>query len=147
MKTVVLYDSVHGNTRKIAEAIASGLPRGVVVATPGSVDQSSLAGADLIIIGSPTLGGRPTPGMQSLIDGLKVGGARTPRVAAFDTRLTMKFAKLFGYAAQKMAAQLKEKGCTLEDEPQGFIVKGRAGPLADGEEARARAWGQHLASR
>jgi flavodoxin I len=145
MKTVVLYDSVHGNTKKIAEAIAAGLPRGVVVATPGSVDQSSLAGADLIVIASPTLGGRPTPGMQSLIDGFQVGAAKVPHVATFDTRLSMKFAKLFGYAAQKMAAQLTGKGCTLKDEPQGFIVKGRAGPLADGEEARAKAWGQHLA--
>jgi flavodoxin len=145
MKAVVLYDSVHGNTRKIAEAIASGLAKGAVLATPGSVDRSSLAGADLIVIGSPTLGGRPTPGMQTLIDGFPVGPGRAPDVAAFDTRLTMKFAKLFGYAAPKMAAQLKEKGCMLRDEPQGFIVKGREGPLADGEEARARAWGRHLA--
>jgi flavodoxin I len=144
MKAMVVYDSVHGNTRKIAEAIASGLPDGVVVATPGTVDTARLAGFDLIVVGSPTQGGRPTPRMQRLIDGLPVSAGKAPAVAAFDTRLSTKFVKLFGYAAQKMAAQLQQKGCALKDQPQGYTVKGREGPLQDGEEDKARAWGQRL---
>ena len=61
-------------------------------------------------------------------------------VAAFDTRLKMKFAKMFGFAADKIAAQLSECGAKQKAPPEGFIVLGRNGPLAEGEADSARTW-------
>ncbi len=144
MKTVVLYDSVYGNTKTIAEAVASGLPKGTVLATPKSADGAGLAEAELIVLGSPTQAGRPTPGMQAVLDRLQFAPGKAPEIAVFDTRVAMKFAKLFGYAAPRMATQLEKKGCRVRGEAQGFIVKGREGPLLEGEEQRARAWGVAL---
>jgi hypothetical protein len=42
-----------------------------------------------------------------------------------------------------MADQLKNKGCALKS-MEGFFIKGRSGPLADGELARATEWGNTL---
>ena len=73
--------------------------------------------------------------------------ARTLRVATFDTRMASTFAKLFGYAAVRMARQLAQQGCATLLPPEGFIVWGGKGPLADGELERATAWGKELSRK
>jgi hypothetical protein len=55
----------------------------------------------------------------------------------------MRFAKIFGFAAVRMADRLRDKGYTVKS-TEGFFVKGRSGPLADGELARATEWGRKL---
>jgi flavodoxin len=65
-------------------------------------------------------------------------------VAAFDTRIPTKFAKLFGYAADRIAKSLKDKGANLMVPAEGFFVNGKSGPLKDGEEARAATWAKGL---
>ena len=59
MKTLVIYDSVHGNTRKIAEAIGEAVSGEVKVQRAGEVDASRLKEFDLLFVGAPTHGGRP----------------------------------------------------------------------------------------
>lgn len=54
------------------------------------------------------------------------------------------FAKLFGYAAAPMAAQLVKKGGTPATMPAGYFVNGREGPLKDGELERAAAWARQI---
>src|ERR1700747_229389 len=59
MRTVVIYESVFGNTRQIAEAIAAGIrvsQQGSEVAcVPGTTATAELvSGADLLIAGGPT---------------------------------------------------------------------------------------------
>jgi len=49
----------------------------------------------------------------------------------------MKFAQKFGFAAVRIADELKDQGNTLISEPMGFIVIGQKGPLAEGELERA----------
>ena len=53
----------------------------------------------------------------------------------------------FGKGAPAIAKELEAKGFTRLAEPTGFIVKGKYGPLRQGELERARAWGAELASR
>jgi hypothetical protein len=55
--------------------------------------------------------------------------------------------KIFGYAAEPMAAKLKKKGGTVKNAPEGFIVGGTEGPLKDGELERAAAWTKELYSQ
>jgi hypothetical protein len=61
-------------------------------------------------------------------------------VAVFDTRLRARWVKVFGYAADRIAEKVKLLGADLIAEPEGFIVKGKKGPLAEGELERAAAW-------
>ncbi len=144
MKALVVYDSVSGNTEKVAEAIASGIAGGTRAVRANAPDARDLAQVALLVIGSPTQGGRATENVRSFVANLPAvpGGMK---VAAFDTRLKMKFVKLFGFAADRIAGGLKEKGIPSLEGSEGFIVKGRTGPLAEGELERAAAWGRKLA--
>jgi flavodoxin len=106
----------------------------------GQAKNGDLVGLDLLVVGSPTLGGRPTPAVKTFLDRIPEGALAKVRVAAFDTRMTMWVAKLFGWAADRIAAGLAAKGGIAAAKPEGFIVKGREGPLADGERERAAVW-------
>jgi flavodoxin len=143
MKALIVFDSTWGNTEKIAHAVASGIGAGTRVLRVGAVDAKRFDAIDLLVLGSPILGGRPSPSMHGYINSIPEATAKKLQVATFDTRLMMRFAKIFGYAAVRMADQLKDKGCALKS-TEGFFVKGRSGPLADGELARAAEWGSKL---
>ena len=143
MKSLVVFDSTWGNTEKVAHAVAAGIGGGAEVHRVGAVEAKRFDGIDLLVLGSPILGGRPSPSMNGFINSIPEATARKLQVATFDTRLAMRFAKIFGYAAVRMADQLKDKGCALKS-TEGFFVKGRSGPLADGELARATEWGSKL---
>jgi hypothetical protein len=59
MRVVVVYESLFGNTREVAEAVAAGVAEAgpkveVVVARVGATDQNEVAAADLLIVGGPT---------------------------------------------------------------------------------------------
>ena len=140
MKALIVYDSVYGNTEKIARAIAEAItPSGEVkVLGVGEANPSELASIDLLIVGSPTHAGRPTPAVQALLN--KVPKLQGINVAAFDTRITTKLVRVFGYAAGRIAGNLKRKGGTLIASPVGFFVTGGKGPLKEGELERAAGW-------
>ena len=56
MKSVVIYESLYGNTHLIADAIASGLSAyGEVEVLPvAAADRARVAEADLVVVGGPT---------------------------------------------------------------------------------------------
>jgi len=144
MKALVVFDSTWGNTEKIAQAVATGIGGGTLALRVGAVEAKRFDAIDLLVLGSPILGGRPSPSMHDYINSIPEAAGRKLQGATFDTRLMTRFAKIFGFAAVRMADQLKAKGCTLKS-TEGFFVKGRSGPLADGELTRASEWGRRLA--
>ncbi len=146
MNALVVYDSAYGNTEKIAKAIGEAIG-GQVKILRSSEATSSLAGVDLLIAGAPTYGGRPTPAMLEFLDKIPANCLKGVRTAAFDTRLTSRFAAVFGYAAGKIGAGLDARGGTQIVPPEGFLVKGKKGPLVDGETERASAWGKTISQR
>lgn len=146
MKALIVCDSVYGNTEKIARAIAGALtPSGEVkVFRAGEANPSELESSDLLIVGSPTHGGRPTPAIQDFLNKVSEPAIKGINVAAFDTRLSTRLVRIFGYAAGKIAGSLKTKGGTLILSPEGFFVKGKEGPLKEGELERAAAWAKQI---
>ena len=146
MKALIVYDSVYGNTEEIARAIADGItPSGEVkVLRAGEANPSELASVDLLIVGSPVHGGRPTPAVQDFLSKTAQQSLKGIKVAAFDTRVTSKFAKIFGNAAGRMAGQLTKKGGDLVVAAEGFFVTGTKGPLKEGEPERAAAWAKGI---
>ena len=141
MKLLVIYDSTYGNTEKIAEAIGQAVA--AEVRRVGQVSFSDLKAFDLVIIGSPTLGGRSTEAIQTLLKTASVT-LKGIRAAAFDTRLTSKWVRIFGYAAPRIAGSLEELGATLLGSPEGFFVLGKEGPLKEGELERAAGWAKEV---
>jgi flavodoxin I len=148
MRAVIVYDSEYGNTERIAKAIAGGLASGgeVRLARVNEITPAELRGARLIIIGSPTQGGRPTKAMIAFLDDIPEDALKGVKVVAFDTRMPTKLVKIFGYAAGRIADSLQEKGGTLVTSPEGFFVNGSKGPLAEGEMERAESWAKALAN-
>ncbi len=152
MKALVVYDTVYGNTEKIAQAINDGLStRGESsLVRAATADAAALKGIDLLVVGAPTQGGRPTLPVQDFMKMIPANGLKNVKIAAFDTRITRggvgTFARLFGYAAGRIESELKKRGGTSVG-AQGFSVTGREGPLQEGEIERAKKWGADLGSK
>jgi flavodoxin len=144
MKALIVYDSAYGNTEKIAKAIGGAIAGEVKVLRMDEVDYSELKTLDLLIVGSPTQGGRPTLAIQDFLNKVSEPAIKGIDVAAFDTRFSTRLVGIFGYAAGKIADSLKRKGGTLILSPQGFFVRGKEGPLKDGELERAASWAKEI---
>ena len=146
MKALIVYDSVYGNTETIARAIAGVLtPSGEVkVLRAGEANASELKAVDLLIVGSPTQGGKPTRAIQDFLNKLPESAIKGMNVAAFDTRFSTKLVAIFGYAAGKIAGSLKKKGGTLILPPEPFFVRVKEGPLKEGELERASDWAKRI---
>lgn len=151
MKALVVYDSVFGNTEKVAQAMAEALAceaRRVTAVTP-----EQLAGLDALIVGSPTQAFQALKPVKAFLKSIPAGSLKGVKVAAFDTRMDVKevnnavltvFAKAFGYAAEPIGKRLVQKGGTQAVLPEGFVVTGEKGPLRDGELERAAAWAKRV---
>jgi flavodoxin I len=144
MKTLVVYDSLYGNTRTIAQAIGDAIPGEVEVLQVGEVDVSTLAAYGQLIVGAPTHGARPSPHVREFLDQIQAPALEGMNVAGFDTRLTNRLILMFGTAAPKITTALKKKGGKLVGAPEGFSVTGGEGPLKEGEIERAAAWAKGL---
>lgn len=150
MKHLVVYDTSFGNTAKVAAAISAGLGAGAEAREIETLGPGDLSDVDLLVVGSPTQAGRPTQSMEDWLRKLPSEPVRN--IALFDTRIGSPsvglglrlLVEVIGYAAPRMAKALKAKGYLLVGAPEGFLVTGKEGPLADGEIERARAWGEEL---
>ena len=112
MKALIVYDSVYGNTEKIARAIAGAITASIEVKIlhAGEVNPSELKSIDLLVVGSPTQGGKPTKAIQEFLSKIPANSLKNVSVASFDTRMTMIIARLFSYAAGSIANSLKAQG-------------------------------------
>ena len=144
MKVLIVYDSVYGNTEKIAKAIGGAIIGEVKVLRVNEVNPSELETIGLLVVGSPTQGGRPTPAIRTLLNKVPEASLQGINVAAFDTRMSTKLVAVFGYAAGRIAGNLKGKGGTLIAPPEGFFIKGIKGPLKEGELERAAGWAKGI---
>lgn len=152
MKTLVIYDSLYGNTEKVARVVADTLNTKAI--RVGDVQESDLHKINIFVIGSPVHGGRPTPEIELFIKNLPDKTLRNVKTAAFDTRFAPEdhgigikiLIRVIKFAAERMAAALVKKGGKLVVKPQGFIVNDKRGPLKAGELERAIAWAKEIKS-
>ena len=162
MKALVVYDSVFGNTEKVAQAEgqamgqALGSQAEVQTLRVGDVKPEHLTGLEALIVGSPTRAFSPTPAIKRWLNGLVPKSLKGVKVAAFDTRFDiespgpaiLKFlVKIFGYAAKPIGDRLTRKGGDLTLPPEGFYVEDTEGPLRDGELERAADWARQILSQ
>lgn len=142
---LVVYDSLYGNTEAVARAIGQAFSGDVRVLRVGQVAVSELESADLLVLGAPTHGSMPSEAVQRLLAELGSPLRAGAKAATFDTRLGWRFLRKYGYAAERIAEALEEKGWTLVGTPGGFFVKGlKKGPLKKGELERATTWAEAL---
>ena len=137
MHALVVYDTNYGSTRTIAEVIATELGQGTSTLSVSDITETSLDGVDVLVVGCPINGWKPTDRMRRFLGSLTPGSLAGVRAAAFDTRI-----KLFihGDAAAKISHALHSAGATIVAKPHGFVVDGTEGPPAAGETGKAGAW-------
>ena len=170
MRAVVVYESMFGNTRRIAEAVGRGIGEcGEVVVVPvGEAGPEVLSGADLLVVGGPThahgmsrpktrqmalsMTRKPDSGLVLEPEAEGVGlrewfaslAPGSARAAAFDTRMGGP-ALFTGRASRRIRRELRRHGRPVITAPESFRVDSRHA-LRPGEEERARAWGAALAA-
>jgi hypothetical protein len=169
MRAVVVYESMFGNTHRIAGAVGDGIAE-VMEVTVASVSDATAAlvdGADLVVAGGPThVHGWPlsrtrdraekmaavSSGELQLDNG--ASGIGIPEwleslpgadamAAAFDTR-TNAPRVLGGAASGRIDRALRRRGFRVVTTPMSFLV-GTFHHLEPSELARARAWGIDIA--
>jgi hypothetical protein len=163
VRAIVVFESMFGNTEKIATAIGEGLSdrMAVDVVEVGTAPSDIIAGTDLLVVGGPThafgmsrpqtrqdaarqAGGevRSRSGIREWLDAVTPGAPVS--AAAFDTRIGKGWVP--GSAARSAQRRLRAKKFQSAADPETFYVEGTLGPLLEGELARARQWGAELAA-
>jgi hypothetical protein len=163
MRAIVVYESHWGNTEAIARAIADGFGPEARALTTDEATGAVLADADLIVAGAPLVAfgltsdkmfesiaaetGRAPSRPDLSHPTMAVWVKRLPRgkgySAAFETR--MRWSP--GGASGAIDRGLEGAGYQPLGKGRRFLVKGKYGPLRDGELERARQWGADLAER
>lgn len=168
MTTLVLYESMFGNTRRIAEAIGDGLATADLDVRVDLVSAVVNADADLVVIGAPThahslprassreeaatwaqdpekhLALEPdasAPGVREWLEALE-----TPPTAwaAFATRADIP--RIFaGDASAAIEKRMRRSGSSRPVAPSECFLVDLDNVLVEGELERAREWGRSLA--
>jgi flavodoxin len=164
-RALIVYESMFGNTERIARAIRDGLRQYVPAVTVPVNEAPDVVPGDvrLLIVGGPThafsmsrlptrqeawtQGGPVTPievGIREWLAALdSAGGTRTARVATFDTRIAA-VRRLPGSAARSAAKLLRRMGFRSLTTSESFFVNETTGPIRDVEIDRAHRWGEQL---
>jgi len=166
-RALVVYESVFGDARAIAQAIADGLSSSFSAQVVAAGDAPTEIGADigLLVVGAPNHAlGMPRPstrqgavaqhdatipdistGLHEWLETVRVARRGVP-AAAFDTRGSghPMLVKL-DHAARTEEKLLGKLGAAVVAPAEHFSVVDTKGPLVDGEEDRARRWGRALA--
>ncbi|MDF5755237.1 flavodoxin domain-containing protein [Spongiactinospora sp. TRM90649] len=168
MYALVVYESMFGNTQRIARAVAQGLATAgqVEIVEVGSAPAVVDEAVDLLVVGGPTHAFGLTRASTRRSAAEQAAKERLPLVshgiglrewlaavhvpagtpaAAFDTRVHVP--GLPGSAANGAHRRLRKLGLMTTTPSVSFYVTGTAGPLAEGEPERARRWGAEIAAR
>jgi hypothetical protein len=169
-RVIIVYESMFGSTRMVAEAIARGLgPRTTTRVVRVSEAPDSIVDADLVIIGAPThahglsrpesraeaakWAADPERGLE-LEPGAGGIGVREwldrvdelpARSAVFDTRADIP--EIFsGSAAKRIEHAMRRRRSDPVLERQSFVVDKRS-RLESGELERAEEWGREISTK
>ncbi len=163
MRALIVYESMFGNTRNVAEAIAEGLADHATtdIVEVGTAPAQPPADVDLLVVGGPThvmgltrpktradAADKTNEPLVSRGDGVREWLAALPRAgqdrtaAAFDTRIDARW--MPGSAAHGIAKRLRRRGYRVVSPVQSYYVDDTTGPLKGGELERARSWGRWL---
>jgi hypothetical protein len=162
MHVLVVFESMWGNTRAVAEAVRRGMDEEAEVIDVEQAPSSLPADVDLLVVGGPTHAfsmsrpatrhdavqrgaseGHETRGIREWLDAMPPSGRID--VATFDTRV-LKMKKLPGSAAKAAGKDIRRHHLGDLVATESFYVDDTEGPLAEGELARAEAWGAELAA-
>ena len=152
MKTLIVYFSKFGNTRRIAEAIAETMKAAgeTRVVNLDQLAASDFEGVNLVIVGSPTHGFNMPEAVRAKLGTFPAGILAGKSVAAFDTTVRPWPLRHFR-ASPKLLRLLSQLGGKPVARPQTFFVQthstqgtGEHHLLLEGQIDRARDWAHEI---
>ena len=154
MKSIVIYDSVYGNTEKIAQAIgkvlqSKGASRVVSIKETTVED---LKGIEMLLVGSPTQAFNMLPAVdlvEESAEGQPVrhqGGCLRHAHGCQESQQQIPdlHGILLGLCRREDRQGAGQQGRQPDRKPEGFFVDGREGPMTEGELERAETWAKKL---
>ena len=162
MSALVVVESMWGNTRTVAEAVARGLGEEAEVFDVQQAPTELPDDVGLLVVGGPThafsmsrsktrhdaveRGARNANEAQGIREWLEqLQPSDHVDVATFDTRVA-KVKRLPGSAAKAAGKEVRRHHLGRLIATQSFYVNDMEGPLLDGELDRAHEWGTQLRS-
>jgi len=155
MKGIVIFDTSHGNTKKIAETIAETLKESEIEVDLFDVKEAkklSTNDYNFLVLGSPTKFGTMSFAIKFFLGKIKSEEWMNKPFAAFDTENpeNVEQSRLQNKewsAAEKIATKLKEKNMKQLLPVLKALVLGQKGPLVEGEIDRAKNYAKELAAK
>jgi menaquinone-dependent protoporphyrinogen IX oxidase len=150
MKGIVVFDTTHGNTRKIAETISETLKELRIendIYSMKDVKKLSAKEYDFLVLGSPTKFGTMSFGTRRFLLKVKSNEWMNKPFAAFDTENPENIEKGQGSAGEKIAEKLTGKKMKQVVPVLKAVVLGWKGPLKEGEIERTEEYTRELAAR
>lgn len=163
MNALVVFESLWGNTRALAEAVADGMGDDVSHVDVADAPVPVPDDVDLLVVGGPTHAfsmsrastrhdaegkgapaGHAARGIREWLG--ELSASEHIDVATFDTRVGS-VRHLPGSAAKAAGKEVRRHRLGRLVATESFYVRDVGGPLLDGELDRARAWGRSLAGR
>ena len=153
MRALILFHSLFGNTRKIAESLANGLQdAGVETVCKGieEIDISTIPTYDFLAVGGPTHILGASKEMKSFLRELKALDLRGLKGFAFDTRNESGMNKrsmlfLENGAARRIERAMKGFHVKIIRARESALVNAREGPLYPKMEERFTLIGKEIA--
>lgn len=148
-RAIIVYESVYGNTKAIAEAIAEGLQQveGVEckVVKTGEIHTDEICDYDAILFGCPNHNQAPAMNMTKFLERAAIVHVKDKIGGVFDTYTGGNK----GVALTKLAVIVKDKfpGIELVGDGLSAKVEGRKGPLAESEDSTAKEFGSTIAKK
>jgi hypothetical protein len=169
MRILIVYETIYGTNRLIANAIAEGINKdaSVTILEAKSAPTSISADVDLLVVGGPNhKAGLPSPvtraeaisessgiinsvepGLREWLEDLRLDYRGQP-VAVWDTRMANpRILDFIDQSARSITKRLSLAGARLISKPQKFYSADGIGALLEGEEKKACLWGTDLYSR
>jgi menaquinone-dependent protoporphyrinogen IX oxidase len=155
MKGIVVFDTSHGNTKKIAETIAETLKTSEIEVDLFDVKdakKSSMKDYNFLVLGSPTKFGTMSFAIKFFLGKIKSDEWMNKPFAAFDTENpeNVEQSRLQNKewsAAEKIATKLKEKNMKQILPVLKALVSGQKGPLVEGEIDRTKNYAREFAAK
>ena len=167
MRALIVYESLFGTNRTIAEAIGAGIGADATTTLVDAASAPTTIGddVDLLVVGGPNHQfGLPRPdtraeaatrgtgaprsterGLREWLDELQLSQPGQ-RAAVWDTRMASpRFLDTVDHSSRTIAKRLRRAGARLVAEPRHFYSADGQGELVECEEDRAREWGARLA--
>ncbi|MHA2037772.1 MAG: flavodoxin family protein [Promethearchaeota archaeon] len=147
MNIIIIYDTKHGNTKKVAELIGEGLKsveeNTITYLNVEEFDPNKEENYDLILIGTPNHYGKPTKPIKKFIEDLPNSSLKVNSFSVFDTYMFKDYEK----TVKKMEKKINELMPSLDNASPGLSIRvaKTKGPILDEELPKCKDFGIKLA--